>query len=34
MSIPIKGMDEMSIRMDDGTDLGEAFFLLATVRPD
>jgi hypothetical protein len=22
----------MSVRLDDGTDLGEAFFLLATVR--
>jgi hypothetical protein len=27
-------MDEMSVRLDDGTDLGEVFFLLATVRPD
>jgi len=27
-------MDEMSVRLDDGTDFGEAFFLLATVRPD
>jgi hypothetical protein len=34
MSVPIKGMDEMSIRLDDGTDFGEAFFLLATVHPD
>jgi len=25
-------MDEMSVRLDDGTDFGEAFFLLATVR--
>jgi hypothetical protein len=33
-SIPIKGMDEMFVRLDDGTDFGEAFFLLATVRPD
>ncbi len=24
----------MSVRLDDGTDLGEAFFLLAIVRPD
>jgi hypothetical protein len=34
MSIPIKGMDEMSVWLDDGTDLGEVFFLLANVRPD
>jgi hypothetical protein len=27
-------MDEMYIRLDDGMDFGEAFFLLATVRPD
>jgi hypothetical protein len=27
-------MDEMSVRLDDGTDFEEAFFLLATVRPD
>jgi len=27
-------MDEMSVWLDDGTDLGEAFFLLATARPD
>jgi hypothetical protein len=27
-------MDEMSVRLDDGTNLGEVFFLLATVRPD
>jgi hypothetical protein len=27
-------MDEMSVRLDDGTDLGETFFLLTTVRPD
>jgi len=27
-------MDEMSIRLDDGTDFGEAFFLLATICPD
>jgi len=25
-------MDEMSVRLDDGTNFGEAFFLLATVR--
>jgi len=25
-------MDEMSVRLDDRTDFGEAFFLLATVR--
>jgi hypothetical protein len=24
-------MDEMSIRLDDRTDFGEAFFLLATI---
>jgi len=24
-------MDEMSIQLDDGTDFGETFFLLATV---
>jgi len=30
----MKGMDEMSIQLDDETDFGEAFFLLATVRPD
>jgi hypothetical protein len=23
MSVPIKGMDEMFVRLDDGTDLGE-----------
>jgi hypothetical protein len=23
MSVPIKGMDEMSVRLDDGTNLGE-----------
>jgi hypothetical protein len=23
MSVPIKGMDEMSVRLDDRTDLGE-----------
>ncbi len=23
MSVSIKGMDEMSVRLDDGTDLGE-----------
>jgi hypothetical protein len=34
MSVLIKGMDEMSVRLDDGMDLGEAFFLLATVRSD
>jgi hypothetical protein len=34
LSVPIKGMDEMSVRLDDGTDFGEAFFLLATVRPN
>jgi hypothetical protein len=34
MSVLIKGMDEMSVWLDDGTDLGEAFFLLATVHPD
>ncbi len=33
MSVPIKGMDEMSVRLNDGTNFGEAFFLLATVRP-
>jgi hypothetical protein len=27
-------MDEMFVRLDDGMDLGEAFFLLAIVRPD
>jgi len=27
-------MDEMSVRLDDGTNFGEAFFLLATVRPN
>jgi len=27
-------MDEMSVWLDDGTDFGEAFFLLAIVRPD
>jgi hypothetical protein len=27
-------MDEMSVWLDDGMDLGEVFFLLATVRPD
>jgi hypothetical protein len=27
-------MDEMSVRLDDGTDFGEAFFLLAIVRLD
>ncbi len=27
-------MDEMSIRLDDGTNFGEAFFLLAIVRLD
>jgi len=26
-------MDEMSVWLDDRTDFGEAFFLLATVRP-
>jgi hypothetical protein len=25
-------MDEMSVRLDDGTNFGEAFFLLVTVR--
>jgi hypothetical protein len=34
LSVPIKGMDEMSVQLDDGTDFGEAFFLLATVCPD
>jgi hypothetical protein len=34
LSVPIKVMDEMFVRLDDGTDFGEAFFLLATVRPD
>jgi hypothetical protein len=24
----------MSVRLDDGTNFGEGFFLLATVRPD
>jgi len=33
-SVPIKGMDEMSIRLDDGTNFGEVFFLLTTFRPD
>jgi hypothetical protein len=28
------GMDEMSVRLDDGMDFGEAFYLLAPVRPD
>jgi hypothetical protein len=28
------GMDEMYVRLDDEMDFGEAFFLLATVRPD
>jgi len=23
---PIKGMDEMSVQLDDGTDFGEVFF--------
>ncbi len=32
--VSIKGMDEMSVQLDDGTNFGEAFFLLATVRPD
>jgi len=27
-------MDEMSVRLDDGTNFGEVFFLLATVRPN
>ncbi len=27
-------MDEMSVRLDNGTNFGEAFFLLATVHPD
>jgi len=27
-------MDEMYVRLDDGMDFEEAFFLLATVRPD
>jgi hypothetical protein len=26
MSVLIKGMDEMSVRLDDGMDLGEVFF--------
>ncbi len=34
LSVPIKGMDEMYVRLDDKMDFGEAFFLLATVRPD
>ncbi len=34
MSVPIKGMDEMFIRLDDRTNFGETFFLLATIRPD
>jgi len=29
--VSIKGMDEMSVQLDDGTNFGEAFFLLATV---
>jgi hypothetical protein len=34
LSVPIKGMDEMFVWLDDEMDLGEAFFLLAIVRPD
>jgi len=29
---PIKGVDEMSVRLDGGLNFGEVFFLLATVR--
>ncbi len=31
MSVPIKGMDEMSVQLDDRTNFREAFLLLATV---
>jgi hypothetical protein len=27
-------MDEMSVRLDDGMDFGEVFFLLAIIHPD
>jgi hypothetical protein len=29
--VSIKGMDEMSVQLDDGTNFGETFFLLVTV---
>jgi len=32
-SVLIKGMDEMFVWLDDETNFGEAFFLLATVCP-
>jgi hypothetical protein len=32
--VSIKGMDEMFVRLDDGTNFEEAFFLLVTVHPD
>jgi hypothetical protein len=34
MSVPIKGMDEMFVWLDDTTNFGEVFFLLTTVRLD